>query len=302
MPHEAVGMSVAVATYYQSAGWLDLFDDNDWNRNENHFLKLGDRYCLFTPDHRMVTDMDVDSIGRYRRGSSSLYVVKKNNRYNALWADESRMMFEDWYDDIKILSPGIFVLHNQKGLRIYSLSTEIFLDEYLPFKVADFEKVCNDWALETIKSRGEDISSFDDKLFPLVEDLWDYLLYIKLFGMKARHYKQARYKVTVPTIQSFALLLSVVGFLIMIMNAPGVLKTIGFGVFVLSFISLLAVTFSLNFLTNLWKLITFLTVTGICVYMLIEFGPTGFFCFIGSFFLILFIAGMISKISKRKRD
>lgn len=297
---EFVGMSVAVATYYQSVGWFDLFDDNGWNRNENHFLKLGDRYCLFTPHHRMVIDMDVDSIVRYIWGPSSLYVVKKNNRYNALWADESRMIFEDWYDDIKILSPGIFILHNQKDMRIYSLSIGIFLDEYLSFKVADFGKVCNDWALETIKSRGEDISSFDDKLFPLVEDLPDYMLYLKLFGKKAIHYKQARYKITVPTIQSIALLLSVVGFLIMIMNDPGVLKTTGFGVFVLSFISLLAVTFSLNFFKNLWKLITFLTVTGMCVYMLFEFGPAGFFCFIGSFSLILFITGMISKICKRK--
>lgn len=298
---ESVGMSVAVATYYQSVGWLDLFDDNGWNRNENHFLKLDDRYYLFTPDNRIVIDMDVDSIVRYRWGLSSLYVVKKHNRYNALWTDASRMMFEDWYDDIKILSPGIFVLHNQKGLRIYSLSIGIFLDEYLSFKVADFKKVCNDWNLETIKSRGEDISSFDDKLFHLVEDLPDYMLYLKLFGKKAIHYRQAHYKVTVPAIQSITLLLSVVGFLIMIMNASGVLKTVGLGVFVLSFISLLAVTFSLNFLTNLWKLITFLTVTGMCVYMLTEFGSIGFFCFIGSFFFILFIAGMISKISKRKR-
>lgn len=297
---ESVGMSVAVAAFYQSAGWYDLFDNNGGYTNENYFLKLGDRYCLFTPDCRIVADVNVDSIDLYSWRDSHLYVVRKNKLYNALWANESKMMFEDWYDDIKILSPGIFVLHNQKGLQIYSLAAGVFLDEYLSYEIVDFKKVCNDWALKTIKRRGEDISYFDEKLFPLVEDLPDYMLYLKLFGKNAIHYKQALYKAKVPTIQCIVLLLSAIGFLFMVMSDPGIVKTIGLGMFVIGFISLLVAELSLNFLENLWKLITFLSVNGLCIYMLAEFGQVAFLSTIGGIFFLLWCIGRILKILKRK--
>jgi len=296
---ETVGMSIEVAKFYQSIGWYDLFDVYRLDRQDNYFLKLGERYYLFSNGGRIVEGVEADVAQRLKWGGTTLYVVRRNHLYNMVWAKETQMMFDDWYEDMQYTRMGTILLNKQGNLRIYSLRVNLFMDEYIDRYGGDFGSVCDIFGRIDSTDYGIDLSGLDEQLFRLVDGWSDYNRYLKLFGKNARHYKQARYKVLIPTFQVYSLLGMVIGFLTVFLGNNLVSTSIGSCLLLLSLIIFIGLVFSSEFKKHLQTLVTFVLTNSVILYMFAEYGPKGFFCFVISFFVLLFILGRILKIVKK---
>lgn len=288
---ESIGMSVGVARFYQKLGWYDLFRINQFGFDFawNHFVKLDDRYYYFSRFGIAIDNDGVDNVKRYRWGNTALYLIKKSNKKNLIWASSEKPIFEEWYEEFQFLDRGIVIMTNSGYSRVYSLCVEMFFEDFLKLNCCSFKTICKTFASFTPNDRCLNLTPIARLVYTQAQEPEDYVEYLKIFGTSALYRKRARYKVAVPIIQFVFLIIVVLGAICAAIgfSVGAALGIIGACAFAVGFVMFCLVTFLQNIVINLIKCSVFLTVNGSLLYVLAEYGELAFILSIFGLIMLL---------------
>lgn len=302
---ESIDITIGLAQFCQKRGWYDLFKLNQYgfHLEGNRFIKLDDCLYYFNSNGKIIDGISADNVVRYAWGNTALYLICRNNKWNFIWASKENTIFPEWYDEIRMLSRGIVIATNNGKQRVYSLYVGMFFEDILKYDWS-FETICEVFASFTSKDRLTDLSVIDKLVFEQAEEPKDYLEYLKIFGSSALHKKLARYKVAIPFIKSVAAMVCIVGTVCTAIGFSGsgsALGEIGLIAVVIGFAILGIVKFTQKLVENLINSIIFLAVSGLLMYILVEFGPAIFLSAILVILILLFVCTKVYYYFKLKK-
>lgn len=200
------------------------------------------------------------------------------------------------------MNGGTVILKDGDKERVYSLLTEMFFEDVVESGV-NFDILCETFCSFTDHDRETNLSPIDKAVFAQAKETKDYIKYLNIFGSRALYRKLAQYKSSIPLVQLVSLLVGVAGTVLAAIGFSNDMSLSGkigscsclFGFIVFGF-----VTFTSKLAKNIVTLLTFLSVNGILIYILAEYGPTPFFLTILVGFILLFIVGKTLTLIKSK--
>lgn len=293
---ESIDMTIALAQFCQSRGWYDLFrlEQPVFQQEDNRFIKLDDKYYYFKSNGKIIDGITADSVERYSRRDNkalAIYLIMANKKYNLISCLEENTLFQEWYDEIKILRRGIVITTNRQKSRVFSLDINIFFDEFIERYRYSFEDLCQYFASFTPEDRLTDQRVIDRLIFAQAKEPKDYLEYLKIFGPSALHKKQAGYEVALPIFRDVSIIVAILAAICTAIGFAHRSEAIGGAgiiTFIISFAIFCIAKFSHNMSVNkMTKDIAFLAVPSLLLIILIIYGPTAFLITIAALFVLL---------------